>query len=154
MSYKCPACGYAGLHDPPWRDGSSSDDICPSCGIQFGNHDLAGRDPAERAQIHLEWRRRWIAEGSKWHSQKAGPPPEGWDPAAQLRSVTDRILLAIADDRDELYRVAQVRVLALGGDWTSLRERDLQVDVVHTKSGRDRYRLWVRAEALNRGNSG
>lgn len=88
MTYLCPVCGYDGLFDPPWRDDSPSDDICPSCGIQFGYHDAAGGDAGGRQQIYEEWRKHWLEQGMPWHSASAGPPPAGWDPAAQLRRVS------------------------------------------------------------------
>ena len=48
----CPACGYDGLEEPPWTDGSASDEICPSCGIQFGYEDFAGGDVDARKSVH------------------------------------------------------------------------------------------------------
>lgn len=88
MTYVCPICGYDGLFDPPWQGENPSDDICPSCGMQFGYQDAAGRDAAGRERIYQDWRERWIASGMPWHSIAAGPPPADWDPTAQLRRVT------------------------------------------------------------------
>jgi len=88
MTYTCPVCGYDGLFELPWQGECPSDDICPSCGIQFGYHDAAGGDDEGRKRIYLEWRERWIAGGMAWHSASVEPPPAGWDPAAQLRRVT------------------------------------------------------------------
>jgi hypothetical protein len=88
MTYVCPACGYDGLNEPPWKDGSPSDDICPSCGIQFGYEDAAGGDEEARKRIYAEWRERWRAGGMRWWSPGEGPP-SGWDPISQLRRVTD-----------------------------------------------------------------
>jgi hypothetical protein len=65
----CPVCGYE-MDDPP-RDYN----ICPSCGTEFGLHDL-------NASI-LELREAWIKNGPKWWSS-TDPQPDGWDPYAQL----------------------------------------------------------------------
>jgi hypothetical protein len=49
----CLACGYDDLDGLPWsEDGSPSEAICPSCGIQFGYDDAAGGDARARASIH------------------------------------------------------------------------------------------------------
>jgi hypothetical protein len=88
MTYICPVCGYDALFDPPWQDDSPSDDICPSCGIQFGYHDVAGGNPEGRKRIYTEWRQRWIDQGMPWHSINAQPVPSGWDPVRQLTRVT------------------------------------------------------------------
>lgn len=88
VRYLCPVCGYDGLFDPPWRGDSPSDDICPSCGIQFGYHDAAGGDLVRRQEIYREWRERWIEQGMPWHSASVEPPPANWDPTVQLRRVT------------------------------------------------------------------
>jgi hypothetical protein len=78
----CPVCGYA-LEEPAWTaDGGGSQEICPSCGIQFGYTDAAGGDPGRRAALWQEWRGRWIAEGKPWRG--VGTPPHDFDPDAQL----------------------------------------------------------------------
>lgn len=77
----CPVCGYR-MQEPPWEHGTGSQDICPSCGIQFGYHDA--RDDLH-AQIYSERRERWIAGGMAWSSP--APPPEGWNPRWQLLSL-------------------------------------------------------------------
>lgn len=71
MKYQCPVCGYAKLEDPP-----SNQEICPSCGTQFGYHDI-GRS-------HSYLRLQWIARQMPWRSV-ALPQPNGWNPIAQLR---------------------------------------------------------------------
>jgi hypothetical protein len=79
----CPVCGFPGLDAPPWVDGSPSDEICPSCGIQFGYDDAAGGRADRRAAIYERWRSEWIARGMPW-SSGGRPRPPGWDPQAQL----------------------------------------------------------------------
>jgi hypothetical protein len=81
-STTCPVCGYPDLHRPAWDGDSASDQICPSCGTQFGLDDWPARDAAERALIHATRRTEWIAAGCPWYSARPAPP--GWDPARQL----------------------------------------------------------------------
>lgn len=85
---RCPVCGYPGLAGPPWTGNSPSDEICPSCGTQFGYDDAAGGDLARRRQRHRELREAWIATGPRWYS-RARQPPSGWDPGAQLQAVVN-----------------------------------------------------------------
>lgn len=78
----CPVCGYE-MDEPPWDGSSPSDEICPSCGIQFGYDDSR---LGTRKQKYDEWRARWIASGMRWYS--AGyPRPRNWDPHVQLLTV-------------------------------------------------------------------
>ena len=74
--YLCPVCGYADLIRPP-----SNQMLCPSCGTQFGRHDLF--------YTYDELRLRWQTAspmGPVWHSTVV-PRPVGWDWQAQLRRV-------------------------------------------------------------------
>jgi hypothetical protein len=82
--FLCPVCGY-GLDEPAWDGDLPSDEICPSCGIQFGYTDFAGNDPEKRKGVWKQWRERWVEEGCRWSSTNS--PPEGWDPRAQLERV-------------------------------------------------------------------
>jgi hypothetical protein len=85
----CPACGYNGLAEAPWVEDMPSDEICPSCGIQFGYDDAAGGDIERRSRIYADWRARWRSAGCPWSSQGHQPPPD-WDPEEQLRRVPAR----------------------------------------------------------------
>ena len=81
--FACPACGFGELLEPPWDAGAGpSHDLCPCCGVQFGQDDAAGGDSVRRAEIHRRWRARWIEQGSRWFS--SDPPPPLWDPNRQL----------------------------------------------------------------------
>jgi len=51
----CPVCGYV-LQFIPWDGLSASDEICPSCGIQFGYDDAAGGNVQAREEIYKRWR--------------------------------------------------------------------------------------------------
>lgn len=68
----CPVCGYE-MEDPP-RDYN----ICPSCGTEFGHHDV-------NSTVH-DLRAAWLRGGAKWWSP-AEPQPDGWDPYLQLNAV-------------------------------------------------------------------
>jgi hypothetical protein len=57
----CPVCEFE-LDFAPWGDSGASDEICPSCGIQFGYND-ARIDL--RQHVYDEWRAAWIANGRK-----------------------------------------------------------------------------------------
>jgi hypothetical protein len=71
MEYTCPVCGYDQLEDPAMED-----EICPSCGTQFGYHDFN--------KSHQQLRLLWIRKGMQWHSRVDEKPLE-WNPHNQLR---------------------------------------------------------------------
>jgi hypothetical protein len=79
---RCPVCGF-GLDFAPWIGDSPADELCPSCGIQFGYDDSNQSTKAER---YRGWRTKWIDGGMNWFS--AGTKkPESWNPVEQLRHV-------------------------------------------------------------------
>lgn len=65
----CPVCGYE-MEDP-----AADYNTCPSCGTEFGLHDI-------NAAIE-ELRASWIKTGPKWWST-TDPQPERWNPFFQL----------------------------------------------------------------------
>ena len=79
----CPVCGFR-LDQPAWTGDGPSDDICPSCGIQFGDNDAVWRDPQRRQEIYRTWRERWVAGGMKWDCDVI-PKPADWNPEEQLK---------------------------------------------------------------------
>ncbi len=79
----CPVCGYS-LDFEPWVRESASDELCPSCGIQFGYDDAAGGDVEGRERIYSDWRSEWVAAGMPWRSE--GRAPRRWSPEKQLKS--------------------------------------------------------------------
>lgn len=87
--YTCPVCGYGGLPEAPWDNDAPSDEICPSCGTQFGYHDAAGGDAARRQPRYRELREEWIARGMPWESPDIEPAPDDWDPTRQLEAVEE-----------------------------------------------------------------
>lgn len=79
----CPVCGYC-LNFVPWEGESPADELCPSCGIQFGYDDAGGRTPEGRRTIYDGWRTKWIGSGMVWQSVGI-PIPIHWDPELQLK---------------------------------------------------------------------
>jgi hypothetical protein len=88
VHFTCPVCGYPCLDRETYtQSGGASDEICPSCGIQFGYDDEAGGDWKRRRDIYLQWRRAWIAAGMPWRGVGI-PAPRGWNPAEQVSHVS------------------------------------------------------------------
>jgi len=65
----CPVCGFE-MEDPP-RDYN----ICPSCGTEFGVHDL-------NSSI-ADLRDAWLRTGPRWWSN-VDPAPPNWNPFSQF----------------------------------------------------------------------
>jgi hypothetical protein len=84
MNNFCPVCGYD-LGFPAWDDDSPSDEICPSCGIQFGYDD--SKDGEFRKGQYFGWRKKWIQNGCIWSSKN--PQPKGWNPKKQLENIPE-----------------------------------------------------------------
>ncbi len=84
--YLCPVCGYPDLAEPPWDNDSPSDDICPSCGTQFGYHDAIRGGAGKRQELHRRLREAWRSAGCPWSSY-GRPPPAEWNPQEQLQAV-------------------------------------------------------------------
>ncbi len=76
--YTCPICGYGELEMPAYTDyGASNNELCLSCGFEFGFH-----DDSEGITVE-QWREEWIAEGMPWRCDEEDKP-EHWNPKAQL----------------------------------------------------------------------
>ncbi|GGD98533.1 hypothetical protein GCM10011515_17970 [Tsuneonella deserti] len=75
--FVCPVCGYNDPACPPYADKQDEwyQEICPSCGTQFGYGDAS--------LSHEELRRRWLASGANWWSPN--PPPSTFDGMKELR---------------------------------------------------------------------
>jgi hypothetical protein len=67
--YTCPVCGF-GMEDPP-----SDYNICPSCGTEFGHHDVNASIESLRAE--------WLRRGAHWWST-VDARPDNWDPYGQV----------------------------------------------------------------------
>jgi hypothetical protein len=77
----CLVCGYPGLTEPPRTPtGAGSDEICPSCGFQFGYHDDS------EGITYEKWMTNWTEVGMPWFSWWTGIPAH-WDPVQQLENL-------------------------------------------------------------------
>lgn len=83
----CPVCGYM-LDFKAWHKGNSSQEICPSCGTQFGYDDSS---PTVDGVVKNwdELRKKWIANGMKWSSidNPLNQPSKNWSPVQQLKNI-------------------------------------------------------------------
>ncbi len=80
---QCPVCTWPGLMEEGWKDGNPSDEICPSCGTQFGYDDAAGfTSPTAHSHRLNELRRTWLDGGMAWWSESR-PAPAEWRPDVQ-----------------------------------------------------------------------
>lgn len=75
--FLCPVCGFRDAAAPPFADGQGDwyQEICPSCGTQFGYDDAS--------RSHFELRAKWVQGGAKWWSPRG--QPVGFDGLQQLR---------------------------------------------------------------------
>lgn len=88
QEWRCPVCGFH-LWFEPWHRDSAADEMCPSCGIQFGYDDAAGGNPDKRTVIYKTWRDGWIARGMPWTSADVESRPPDWNPQRQVESLQD-----------------------------------------------------------------
>ena len=66
LGFTCPVCGFHNDKLPPFEDGQNKwfQEICPSCGTQFGYDD--------DALSHHALRLRWVEGGAKADRLRAG----------------------------------------------------------------------------------
>lgn len=77
--YTCPVCGWSKLEESPYDETkSSSFEICPSCGTEFGYQDAT--------KSHAELRKEWIEKEMPWWSKSIEKPVD-WNPQEQLKAV-------------------------------------------------------------------
>lgn len=76
----CRICGLY-IEDEPWgNDGQSPTyEICPCCGVEFGNEDF------NLLSIE-EYRKEWLENGANWFDKKSKPIL--WDVNKQLMNVS------------------------------------------------------------------
>lgn len=60
----CPICDYD-LGFKAWSDGLGCQEICPSCGVQFGYDDFAGDSLEKRKKLYELWRKTWLNNEKK-----------------------------------------------------------------------------------------
>jgi hypothetical protein len=97
----CPVCGY--LMEAPPKDYR----ICPSCGTEFGIHDV-------NATI-AELREAWMKTGPRWWS-KTDAIPADWDPITQMEK--GGILVKREPSRETYAVSSSTASTTIGGrDW-------------------------------------
>jgi hypothetical protein len=104
----CPVCGYI-MADPP-RDYN----ICPSCGTEFGIHDV-------NSSI-ADLREVWLENGPQWYSN-AIPQPLDWSPFSQLANLEDSFVV-----RMNVYTIAADSTLKESPDWPDWASGLPQID--------------------------
>lgn len=85
------------------EEGPRGYNICPSCGTEFGLHDV-------NSTIE-DLRTAWLESGAKWHSAVV-PEPEKWNQAQQLAT----LLFSRADIQVSEYDVGVIVPVAAGSD--------------------------------------
>lgn len=85
--HTCPVCGYE-LNFKAWDNGYDSQEICPSCGTQFGYNDFG----TSKEEIISKWRtlrKNWIERGMKFKhpSSMLKLPSNDWNPSEQLKNI-------------------------------------------------------------------
>ena len=77
----CRICGLY-MKDKPWGDDGQSPtyEICPCCGVEFGNEDY------DLFSIK-EYRKEWLKNGANWFDKKK--KPVSWDVNKQLMNVPE-----------------------------------------------------------------
>ncbi|HEX5416427.1 MAG TPA: hypothetical protein VFZ25_12230 [Chloroflexota bacterium] len=137
--YVCPVCGYPGLNTPAWDedDQAGSQEICPSCGIQFGYDDAAGGSRELRRKIHAEWRQRALSlaqlanlnDAALWQAARSTIPVEQRERLAALhnlkqqRPLTDEELV----EEQDLLRLYQDTLLIRAQAAVVLKQRGYDV---------------------------
>lgn len=78
-NFICNICGYPELKRPP-RDktGTSTFDICPCCGGEFGYNDAT-------PSAEDTYRKNWIQHGAGWF--EPGLKPDKWNLSDQLLNI-------------------------------------------------------------------
>lgn len=77
--YHCTICGLP-LGFAPWGKDNNSPtyDICPCCGVEWGNEDYT-------SESRTEYRNKWLADGAKWFEPQK--KPVNWNLEQQLKNV-------------------------------------------------------------------
>lgn len=78
----CRICGLY-IEDKPWgKDGNCPTyEICPCCGIEFGNEDYT-------IESAIEYRKQWLTDGAQWFNPKE--KPKNWNLENQLLHIPEK----------------------------------------------------------------
>lgn len=115
----CPVCGYE-MEAPP-KDYR----ICPSCGTEFGLHDV-------NASI-AELRDAWFGTGPEWWS-KTTAKPDNWDALAQMEKAGIGIKREPASEPSFISTSSSTALVA-GQDWTGWAAAPVQPSGIQLVTG-------------------
>jgi hypothetical protein len=78
-NHNCSVCGLY-IEDAPWGEDNKTPtyEICPCCGVEFGNEDYTTKSVAA-------YRSKWLSEGATWFLKKQKPME--WDLEVQLKDI-------------------------------------------------------------------
>lgn len=79
--HNCRVCGLY-IDDKPWGENGMCPtyEICPCCGVEFGNEDYT-------IESIKEYRTQWIKKGYQWFNPKE--KPENWNLEIQMLNIAD-----------------------------------------------------------------
>jgi len=79
IEHNCRICGLY-IEEPTWgKNGSCPTyEICPCCGVEFGNDDYTIKSTKE-------YRAKWLSEGATWFYKKE--KPDNWDIEKQIENI-------------------------------------------------------------------
>jgi hypothetical protein len=96
----CPVCGYE-MEAPP-RDYR----ICPSCGTEFGVHDVNS--------TIADLREAWMKTGPRWWS-RTDSVPANWDPISQMEKAGIVMKRPAASESVDVGTATSSRTIRRGG---------------------------------------
>ena len=117
----CPVCGFQ-MEEPP-----KDCNICPSCGTEFGVHDV-------NSSIQ-ELRAAWIATGPRWWSV-TDPQPAEWNPFAQLAAIASSGAVVASEpvfvvDSTSTSSPSSVNITGVdSGSWVLVQLEDTPLEAV------------------------
>lgn len=77
----CRVCGFYMIDEPWGEDGETPTyEICPCCGVEFGNEDYT-------LESTKEYRKTWLSTGAKWFESKE--KPIDWDMEKQMQNIPE-----------------------------------------------------------------
>lgn len=78
-NHNCRVCGLYS-NDLPWgvEGNCPTYEICPCCGVEFGNEDYT-------ISSTRQYREKWLSEGGNWFEPKE--KPEKWDKEEQFKNI-------------------------------------------------------------------
>ncbi|MGN6293494.1 MAG: hypothetical protein ACTHMV_12190 [Chitinophagaceae bacterium] len=82
--HNCRVCGLY-ITESPWgMDGESPTyEICPCCGVEFGNEDYT-------IEATRRYRQKWLDKGGDWFNLKE--KPEVWDKEEQMKDIPEEFV--------------------------------------------------------------